>query len=113
MRERILEGLERTLEAIDHINLFLGPQRNYNTYLHNLMMRRAIAKELDIIGIAMKKILDLEPTIPLTNARRIVDARNFLTHEYHRVDEQQVWVMINKHLPILKAEVEAILPTYL
>lgn len=109
MHERVIENLERTVEAINHINQFLGPQRSYNAYLQNLMMRRAIAKELDIIGITIKKILELEPAMPLTNARKIVDARNFLTHEYHRVDEIQVWAMINKHLPILKIEIEAIL----
>ncbi|MDF9829641.1 HepT-like ribonuclease domain-containing protein [Parabacteroides sp. PF5-6] len=109
MQLRVIENLERIAESIDHIDQFLGKQRNFYTYQRNLMMRRAIAKELDIIGIAIKKILDINPDIPITDARRIVDARNYLTHEYHRVDEEQVWAMIVKNLPVLKIEVTRIL----
>jgi uncharacterized protein with HEPN domain len=39
-------------------------------------------------------------TIP--NARRIIDFRNQLTHEYPTVDDALVWAIIEKDVPRLK-----------
>jgi uncharacterized protein with HEPN domain len=52
----------------------------------------------------MKQLLILSPEIPISNARRVVDARNKLTHSYDEIENVQVWSILINHLPILKEE---------
>jgi len=40
----------------------------------------------------------------ITRARRIVDFRNQLTHEYPTVDDALVWAIIETDVPVLRAE---------
>lgn len=41
------------------------------------MLQRAIQMNISIIGEATNKLLKLEPGIPITKARKIVDTRNY------------------------------------
>ena len=45
----------------------------------------------------------------ITQARRIADFRNQLTHEYPISDDEAVWVMAQRDVPVLRAECEALL----
>jgi hypothetical protein len=47
----------------------------------------------------------------ITGHRRIVDFRNVLVHGYATVYDEGVWRIIEEHLPILLAEVRALLAT--
>ena len=57
------------------------------------------------IGEAMSLLLKESAEIAISNSRKIVDTRNRLTHGYDDIENLQVWNVIIKHLPILKAEV--------
>jgi uncharacterized protein with HEPN domain len=54
----------------------------------------------------MKNIINLDNSLSFTNARQIVNTRNWVIHNYDKVDEVIIWGIITKHLPILKLEVE-------
>ena len=58
---------------------------------------------------AMNSLTKNVPDIVISNARRIVDARNRLTHGYDEIDSTQVWSIIINHLPRLKSEVKDLL----
>jgi uncharacterized protein with HEPN domain len=73
------------------------------------MLRRAVEREIEIIGEATSKILQLEPNISLGNARQIVDTRNWVIHGYDKVDDVIIWGIISNHLPLLLSEVKALL----
>ena len=45
----------------------------------------------------------------ITKHRRIVDFRNVLTHGYDLIDHRIVWSTIEEEVPVLLAEVEALL----
>lgn len=57
----------------------------------------------------MNLLLKKAPGINITNARRIVDTRNRLTHGYDEIASTQVWNIIINHLPLLKTEVQTLL----
>ncbi|WP_051129990.1 HepT-like ribonuclease domain-containing protein [Pedobacter arcticus] len=57
----------------------------------------------------MSALLKINSSIDITNARRIVDARNKLTHGYDEIEIVQIWSIIIRHLPILRIEVSVIL----
>jgi len=95
--------------AIDSIDEYLGDRRDFNMYKENKLLRRAIERELEIIGEAASKILDLDPNIEIENARRIVDLRNFVIHGYDRVDDIIIWGIITNHLPKLRQDIDRLL----
>ena len=45
----------------------------------------------------------------ITGARRIVDFRNRLTHEYPTADDELVWWLVKVDLQVLRSECEALL----
>ena len=47
--------------------------------------------------------------IELTNARKIVDARNRIIHGYDTISDDVIWGIIIRHLPKLKIEVEELM----
>lgn len=52
------------------------------------MVKRAVERELEIIGEAINRILYIEPDIGISEARRIVDLRNWVIHGYDKVDDE-------------------------
>jgi uncharacterized protein with HEPN domain len=92
--------------AIASIYEYLGPERNFVTYESNKLLRRAVERELEIIGEAVNRVLKLDSTIEILNARRIVNLRNWVIHSYDNVDNVIIWGIIDKDLPLLKEQVD-------
>lgn len=78
-------------------------------YQQNKLFRRAVERELEIIGGAVKHLLELDEAIAIDNARRIVDLRNFVIHGYDKVDDVIIGGVISKDLPKLKIQVDKLL----
>jgi len=95
--------------SIDSIYEYLGELRNFNIYLANKQLRRAVERELEIIGEAVGNILKIETDFPISNARKIVSLRNRVIHAYDSVDNETVWSIVINHLPKLKEEVVRLL----
>jgi uncharacterized protein with HEPN domain len=72
-------------------------------------LRRAVEREIEIIGEAMTKILKLESDIAIKNARRVVSTRNMVIHSYDAVDDNVIWGIVKRHLPVLREEVKELL----
>ncbi len=86
--------------------------RTFRDYLLNDMLRDAIERRLTIIGEAINQAMKLMPELGerITQASDIVGFRNKLIHDYPRIAQDRVWAIVEKHLPLLLIEVEAILP---
>lgn len=67
-------------------------------------------RNIEIIGEAMSRILKVNPQIEISNSRKIVDARNKLIHGYDEISDDVIWGIVVNNLPILKSEVENLLP---
>ncbi len=109
MKREISKHLFDIKISIDSINEYLGRKRNFFEYQNNKLLRRGIEREIEIIGEAMSRALKIDPDLEITNARQIVDTRNWVIHGYDKVDDVVVWAIVSKHLPILKSEVEKLL----
>ena len=68
------------------------------------MLKRAIERNLEIIGEAVTRILREEPEFPLENAKRIIGLRNQIIHGYDSVSDEYIWGVIINHIPKLKQE---------
>ena len=74
-------------------------------------MRQLAERNFEIIGEAMRRLSDLDPTIAarISGRREAIAFRNVLIHGYDGVDHTRVWKTIEGSLPTLKAEVEGLL----
>lgn len=87
MNEEIQDYLRHVLQAITGVETHLGQRRQFRAFVENLTTRRAVERELEIIGEAINRILKLDPTVPITDAKAIVYTRNRIIHGYDTVDE--------------------------
>ena len=114
MDERILKWLYDIKIAIDEINeYFLEQEKDFLKYRQNLMLKRAIERNLEIIGEAVNRILtrDKEFELKVTNAKSIVGLRNQLIHAYDNISDENVWSILINHLPKLKIEIGNLIKT--
>ena len=96
-------------QSIDSIYEYLGEKRDFFEYERNKQLRRAVERELEIIGEAVNHLLSLDENIKIDNARRIVDLRNFVIHGYDKVDNVIIWGVISRDLPKLKQQVDSLM----
>ena len=109
MPHRIEKYLYDIKESIDSIEEYLGDKRDFFEYQRNKLLRRGIERELEIIGEAINRILKINSDIEISEARRIVDLRNWVIHGYDKVDDVIIWGIISRDIPKLKEQVERLL----
>ncbi len=108
-RKSVKKYLYDVQQSVDSIFEYLGEKRDFFEYERNKLLRRAVERELEIIGEAVKHLLELDENICIDNARRIVDLRNFVIHGYDKVDNVIIWGILSKDLPKLKQQVDALM----
>jgi uncharacterized protein with HEPN domain len=96
--------LKDILDSIESIDEHLENRRVFSEYLQSKTKRRAVERELEIIGEAVNRLLKLNSTIEISFARIIVDLRNKVIHSYDSIDNEIIWKVVMKDIPILKAE---------
>jgi uncharacterized protein with HEPN domain len=85
MQREILKNLHDIQESINSIYDYLGDKKDFNEYKSNKLLRRGIERELEIIGEATNRILNLDEKIDISDSRRIVDLRNWIIHGYDKL----------------------------
>lgn len=104
---KLLEDIKTSISSIDE---HLQHKRDFNLYISNKTIRRAVERELEIIGEAIGILLKLNPNINISYARQIVDLRNKVIHAYDNVNNTIIWKVIVVDLPVLEIEVNNLLP---
>jgi len=98
------------LNAINEIDSFLVDKpKDFALYQTDIRTKRAIERNVEIIGEAMKRVLNQDPTIKFSDSRKIVDTRNRIIHGYDTVSDEIIWSIVIKYLPVLKSEIESYL----
>jgi uncharacterized protein with HEPN domain len=91
--------------CILNIENYIGEPKVFDRFEGNQMLQDAVERNLEIIGEAINQLLKINPSIHISNARRIVDARNKIIHGYDSLEPVNIWAIIINHIPILKQEV--------
>jgi len=102
-----LFDIDSSISEID--SYFPKGEKKFSNYKIDLKTKRAVERNLEIIGEAVKRLLDRDNSIALSNSRKIIDARNRIAHGYDTVSDDLIWGIIINHLPKLKTEVEGLL----
>jgi len=66
--------------SIEAIQSYTANNKNFFEFQKNIVVRRAVERELEIIGEAVNRILKIDSSISIEDARKIVDLRNFIIH---------------------------------
>ena len=106
METKHLKWLYDIRVAIDEIENFLEDNgKTFEAYKSNLLLKKAIERNLEIIGEAVNRIVRQYPYLKIENARSIIGLRNFIIHSYDNITDETIWAIILNHLPKLKQEV--------
>ena len=78
------------------------------------MMKRAVERNLEIIGEAINRIItrDQNFTEKIANSKAIIGLRNQVIHAYDSVSDENIWSILTNHIPILKTEVDLLINDY-
>lgn len=87
MDNRIKQYLFDIEQSIEDIELFMRAINSFEEYEKDKLIKRAVEREIEIIGEAMSRILKIDESIKISNARQIVRTRNRIIHGYDDVDD--------------------------
>ena len=110
MDERILKWLFDIKMAVQEIDdYFLDHPKVFSDYQANTLLKRAIERDLEIIGEAVNRILRKDQNFQLNNAKQIIGLRNQIIHAYDNISDENIWAIVIKHIPQLKKEVNRLI----
>ena len=103
-RERLLD----ILEAIERIEKYTSKGRE--VFEDDELIQTWVVHHLEIIGEATRALSsEVKQNYPKTPWTQIAGMRNILVHQYFGVDSSAVWNAVDRDLPTLKGQVEAML----
>ncbi len=105
MENEIKTWLEDINQSINEIEEFLPEKMDFFEFQKDIKTRKAIERNIEIIGEAVNRTLKVNPTIKITNARKIVDTRNRIIHGYDSVSEDIIWAIVSNDLKKLQKEI--------
>ena len=110
MDERVEKWLYDIRFSIDEIDSFFRDnERTFEAFRRNIILKRAIERNLEIIGESVNRILSRDPNIAIENAKKIVGLRNHIIHSYDNISEETVWAIVINNIPKLKKEIDSLL----
>jgi uncharacterized protein with HEPN domain len=112
MDERVLKWVYDIDLAIDEIeSYFDNKNKDFFEYRKNTMLKRAVERDLEIIGEAVNRILKRDPSFIklISDSKSIVGLRNQVIHAYDNISDENIWSIIINHIPKLKSEIKKII----
>ena len=85
----------------------LNEEKSFSNYSKNILLKKGIERNLEIIGEAVNRILKIKPEFSLLNAKRIIGLRNQIIHAYDTISDENIWSIVINHIPDLKNEIES------
>lgn len=109
MEDEIKTWLSDIKQAIIEINDFLPDKKDFFRFQQDVKTKRAIERDVEIIGEAANRILKRQPSIEITDIKKIIDTRNRIIHGYDGVSDDVIWSIVVKYLPALEKEITNLL----
>jgi len=110
--DRDVAHLWDMLQAAESARVFVG-EMSLQEFLANesAMVRRAVERELEILGEAGRRISDefqqAHTEIPWKD---IVGLRNVISHQYSKVDYGEIFRIVKRRIPTLIDQLELLTP---
>ena len=108
MVDRIIASLYDILNSIEEIESFFnGGTMEFSNYKNDIKTKRAVERNIEIIGEAVNRILKENPNFQIENARNIIGTRNKIIHSYDNISDEMIWSIVINNLPKLKIEIKS------
>ena len=106
MDKEIKVWLYDILNSILEIESFVDfEETNFQDYSSDVKTKRAVERNLEIIGEAVNRISKKDENLEITDKRKIISVRNRIIHGYDQVSDELIWSIITQYLPVLEKEV--------
>lgn len=110
MDNKINTWLYDILKSIEEIeSYFENKPINFLEYQEDIKTKRAVERNIEIIGEAVNRILKEKPDFKIENSRNIVGTRNRIIHSYDNIADDLIWSIVVNSLPKLKNEIKTFL----
>ena len=108
MVNRINASLYDILNSIEEIESFFeGKTMIFSEYQNDLKTKRAVERNIEIIGEAVNRILKDDHNYQIENARNIIGTRNRIIHSYDNIADDMILSIVIKNLQKLKVEIKS------
>ncbi len=97
------------LQSITEIESYFDENYTFEMYVNDTKSKRAVERDLEIIGEAVNRIIKKEPDFPTSNAYQIIGTRNRIIHGYDVISNELIWSILEVNIPKLKKEVTTII----
>ena len=92
MDNNIKTWLFDILSSVNEIeSYFVNQSMQFQNYQKDLRTKRAVERNIEIIGEAMNRILKENNEIQISDSRKIVAVRNRIIHGYDSVSDEVIW----------------------
>ncbi|MBU3658379.1 MAG: DUF86 domain-containing protein [Flavobacteriales bacterium] len=81
-------------------------KNNFNSFKSDFILQRAVERDLEIIGEAVKKMVEIDPQINISSAKNIIGLRNVISHAYDSIEPEMIWGIIQSNIPLLSDEIK-------
>jgi uncharacterized protein with HEPN domain len=92
------------LQSINEIDSYYeGKARRFDAYVADIKTKRAIERNLEIIGEAVNRIRKKDKNIQLENADKIIATRNRIIHGYDKIYDEllvRYFIRVVQHVKI-------------
>ena len=108
--EYILKHLEDIRLAIEELEEFFKDfPRRFDLFEKNILLKRAVERQTEIMGEAMVRIRRHNPDFIIPNSKDVIATRNRIIHAYDSVQPDFLWGLVIRHIPELKKDVERLI----
>lgn len=109
MNPELSKWMNDISKSVNLIDSYLIGVSGLSDYKNNFLLVDAVERRLAIIGEALWCADKKDKSLNISNKNKIVSLRHILVHDYDLIEDDAIWIICKKHLPILKQEVETIL----
>jgi uncharacterized protein with HEPN domain len=106
MTEREKKLLLDMFFAGQYVEQFKEPIPSFEEFSLDIKTKSAIERQLLIIGEAAVKLRNEGGSFSISALPSIIGFRNILVHAYDQVNNETVWLVIQKSVPELLLEIE-------
>lgn len=111
---RVHDYLAHMLDAVSQIQHYMAG-KTAEDFQSDRLLQDGVVRNFEILDEGSKKILDADPGAAVKNPgipfAAIYGMRNQLSHAYFVIDFEVAWKVIERDLPALRSELEAVLAT--
>ncbi len=108
MDNKIKTWLYDVINSIEEIESFFeNKPLIFSDYQKDIKTKRAVERNIEIIGEAVNRILKENPDFKIENSRNIIGTRNRIIHSYDNIADDMIWSIVINSLPKLKSEIKS------